>query len=66
MMLRFIRMKEVVQKVGISKSNIYRLMPEGKFPRPVTIGPNSVAWLEDDVEGWIQEKIEIARGRTAQ
>jgi prophage regulatory protein len=60
---RFIRLKEVVNRVGISKSNIYRLIPEGKFPRPIQLGPNSVAWLESEVSGWVNEKIE--RGRAA-
>lgn len=58
---RFIRLKEVVRRVGISKSNIYRLIPDGKFPRPIQLGPNSVAWLESEVSAWVNDKIEQAR-----
>lgn len=37
---------------GLSTTTIYRLMGEGKFPRPVRIGGRAVAWKESDLLQW--------------
>ena len=52
---RLLRMRDVVQIVGVSDKTIYRLMKEGLFPRSVRIGPNSVAWRKSDIIAWIAD-----------
>ena len=54
---RFVRLLEVVQLTGVSRSTIYRWMANGEFPKQVSLGGNTVAWLESDVEDWIQRRI---------
>jgi prophage regulatory protein len=61
MALRLIRLKEVLKRVSIGKSKIYADIEKGQFPKPIRLGPNAVAWLEDDIESWIQEKIDASR-----
>ena len=56
---RFLSMREVRERTTYSKTQIYRLMNAGTFPRPVPIGPHRVAWLESEVEAWME-------GRSAQ
>jgi prophage regulatory protein len=36
---------------------LYRAIEQGEFPRQVTISTNSVAWLEAEVEAWIQTRL---------
>ena len=36
---RLLRLPEVKEKVGLSRTAIYRLIAEGRFPRQVCIGP---------------------------
>ena len=55
---RLIRLKEVQHRVGLGRSTIYRWMSEGIFPKPVSLGGHAVAWIEEDVEAWISERIE--------
>jgi prophage regulatory protein len=50
---RFIRIKDVVGKVGISRSQVYRLIQAGLFPSPLKIGPKVSVWSEAHVEGWM-------------
>jgi prophage regulatory protein len=50
---KLLRRREVLQKIGISRSTLDRLMNRGQFPRPVEIGAKVVAWRESDVETWI-------------
>lgn len=59
---RFMRLPEVQHVTGISRTHIYRLIAAGKFPKPVPLGTQSVAWLASEVDGWIQDTIAAARG----
>jgi prophage regulatory protein len=54
---RFLRRPEVRKTTGLSTSTLYDLMSEGKFPRPVRIGGNAVAWVSTEIEAWQQERI---------
>ena len=57
---RLLRIKEVVKRTGLSKSYIYQLRNENKFPPSVQLVPGgiSVAWLETDITEWIQQRVE--------
>jgi prophage regulatory protein len=65
---RFIRLPEVLTRTGYGRTTIYRKMEDGSFPRSVKLGgpledPNAfdcraVAWIEDEVEQWIESRIE--------
>ncbi|MEI7456686.1 MAG: AlpA family transcriptional regulator [Nitrosomonadales bacterium] len=52
-----LRRKEVEKLTALSRSRIYDLMKIGQFPRPVTLGVMSVAWLETEVHEWIADRI---------
>ncbi|HGW5373309.1 helix-turn-helix transcriptional regulator [Pseudomonas aeruginosa] len=56
-----IRMPAVRARIGLSKSQIYRLIGLGEFPAPVPLGAKAVAWRADQVDAWIAAKIEGAR-----
>lgn len=52
-----IRRREVERLTALSRSRIYDLMKQGTFPRPVSLGSMSVAWLEIEVMEWIASRI---------
>ena len=54
---RFLRISEVLDRVGVSRPTIYRWMREGTFPKQISIGANSVVWLESDVTKWMDQRI---------
>ncbi len=47
------KIKELTNIIGLSKAHIYRLIKEGKFPKPVKIGKSSL-WLRKDIENWLE------------
>ena len=47
-----IRLKEVCEMLGLSRSTIYKLLSENKFPKPVHLALRSVRWRVEDVESW--------------
>ncbi|EEA8820569.1 AlpA family phage regulatory protein [Salmonella enterica] len=60
-----IRLPEVLKRTGFGKAWIYRLISEGRFPAPVKIGVRAVAFVESEVDEWIQSVIEISRNNVA-
>ena len=54
---RFLRISEVLDRVGVSRPTIYRWVASGEFPKQIAIGANSVVWLESDVTKWMEDQI---------
>jgi prophage regulatory protein len=54
--LKLLRFPVVREMTGLSRSTIWRLERRGEFPRHYRIAPNVVAWVEEDVIGWIEER----------
>ena len=59
---RFISMAEVIDKVGLSQTHLYRKINAGTFPKPVPLGPMKVAFVESEIDEWMDERLR-ARGR---
>ena len=53
----FIRFKRVREKTGLPLSSLYDLMARGEFPKPVPLSERRVAWLLDEVDAWIEQRI---------
>ena len=53
--LRLLPMREVTGLTSLSASSIRRLSREDKFPRPVQVTESRVAWLEAEVNKWIED-----------
>jgi prophage regulatory protein len=56
--MRLIRLKEVMRLTALSRSTIYSRMNEGQFPKPVSLGERAVAWVECEIEDWIEGLIQ--------
>lgn len=54
---RLLRMVEVERQTGISRSQLYRLIAAGDFPRSVSLYGRSKAWVESQVQAWIAARI---------
>lgn len=50
---RLIRLPEVMRRVGLSRSAIYKRMAEGRFPRSRSLGPKCAVWVEEEIGDWI-------------
>ncbi|WP_407579475.1 helix-turn-helix transcriptional regulator [Citrobacter koseri] len=63
--LRLLRLPEVLNKTGYGRAWIYRLIREGRFPRLVKTGSRSIAFIESEVDAWIQSVIDRSRQQAA-
>jgi len=47
-----IRMQEIVERIHVGRSTIYRWMERDQFPRPINLGDGVIAFYEDEVVEW--------------
>lgn len=55
--MRFIKLKEVMNRTGLGRSTIYKYMNKDDFPRSISLGGRAVAWVESEVHDWMAEKL---------
>jgi len=58
---KLLRLPVVCDRVGYSRSTVYLLINRSEFPKPISIGERAVAWLESDIDAWIEARIESGR-----
>jgi prophage regulatory protein len=51
-----LRLREVQERLDISRTEIYRKMRAGAFPQAIRLGPNRIAFLESEIEVWVSER----------
>jgi prophage regulatory protein len=61
---QILKISDLVKKSNLSKSSIYRLSAQGKFPPIIKLGARSSGVLESDYDEWVQERVEASRNGT--
>ena len=59
---RFLRMPEVLDKIGFGESMLNEMINEGSFPKPARIGSRAVRWSENEVDEWIAARLAEREG----
>ncbi len=57
---RFIRLRQVLEMTGMSRSYIYARIAHDAFPKQIQLGSRSVVWNERDVIDWMNQQIATA------
>lgn len=60
-----LRLPAVKARTGLSRSTIYLRVSEGAFPKPISIGPRCVGWIEAEIEQWLSGCINASRQQQA-
>ncbi len=53
---KLLRLPEVKARTGLSRSTIYALIGQNKFPRHIPLGLRCVGWLESEIDAWIENR----------
>lgn len=53
---RIIRIKDVVARVALSRSTIYRKMDSGTFPRSIELTESAIGWHEHEIDEWLRTR----------
>ncbi len=57
---KFVDMAFITQLTGLTDKYFYKIIKDGRFPKPIKLGRSS-RWLESEVEGWLQQRIAQSR-----
>ena len=58
---RVMHLKDVAEKLGVSKATIYALIRTGVLPPGFLLGASSRGWRESDIEAWIDLRAEAPK-----
>jgi predicted DNA-binding transcriptional regulator AlpA len=55
--IRMLRIDQVLEVTGLSKTRVYVMQAQGNFPLRVQLSPRRVGWVEADVQAWLAARI---------
>lgn len=53
---KIFRRPAVQDITGLSRSTLYAMIAEGRFPAPVKLGTRAVGWREADLNEWLASR----------
>ena len=59
--MRMLRIQELEDRVGVTRSTIDRWERTGRFPARRQLGEGAVGWLETEVDEWLQSLPRVTR-----
>ena len=63
---KILRFHQVLEQTGEKRTTIYRKIAEGRFPKPIKLGPRASGWLSDEIDAYIAQLVaERDQGKTA-
>jgi Predicted transcriptional regulator len=62
---KLLRVPAVLDRLGISRASLYKRLKEPGFPQQVRYG-GCVAWIESEINLWIESCIRSSRGGSAE
>ncbi|MDR1310500.1 MAG: AlpA family phage regulatory protein [Burkholderiaceae bacterium] len=59
--MQILRIKQVQERTGLSKSTIWRLCRKGEFPKSFPIGGSKcTGWLASEIDAFISKSVPVA------
>ena len=53
---KILKLKQVIEIVGISRSTLYGMVQSGDFPKQLKLSTRSSGWLQSEVKNWIESR----------
>lgn len=51
-----LRERDVLALIPVSRSQFWRMVRDGRFPKPVRLGARITAWRFGDVQTWLADR----------
>ena len=58
---RLLRLPEVIERTGLSRSSLYQRINQGTFPKPIKLGKRASAWPCSEIDQWVELTIQTGR-----
>lgn len=56
--MKLLRIQHASEMTTLSPSQIKRMERAGTFPQSIRLGPKAKAWIEEEIETWVEERKE--------
>ena len=53
---KILKLPEVMDATGLSRSSIYSHINQNTFPKAVPLGKRAVGWLQSEIDQWINQR----------
>ena len=53
---RYLRAQALATLLAVHRTTLWRWVHDGHLPRPVRLGPNTVAWDSTQIDAWLAER----------
>ena len=60
--MKFLKLSQVIALTGLSRSSIYQAVAEGRFPKQISLGARSVAFIDTEIAAWMEACVANSRG----
>jgi predicted DNA-binding transcriptional regulator AlpA len=54
--MHILRTSDVTRLTGLSRTTLWRLERQGKFPTRIRLGVNSIGWRDEEVRHWVESR----------
>ncbi|EFI34081.1 phage transcriptional regulator, AlpA [Desulfonatronospira thiodismutans ASO3-1] len=56
---KLLRLRDVLDRIPVSKSTWWDGVKKGRFPKPIKLGPRTTCWKESDIDDLINKGWQI-------
>ncbi|MBL6749441.1 MAG: AlpA family phage regulatory protein [Nevskia sp.] len=56
-----LRRQEVQARTSLSRSQLYQLIKDKRFPAPIQLSVRTVAWVQSEIDAWVTSRIQATR-----
>ena len=53
--MKILKICEVIKLTRLSKTTIYNMAKEGRFPAPMKLGKRSSGFFQHEIDAWLQD-----------
>jgi prophage regulatory protein len=60
---RILRLKQLIERIGLGRSTIYDRMDvqspryDATFPKPIKLGAAAIGWIDSEITTWIEQRM---------
>lgn len=62
-MMKLLRLPDVIELTGLSRSTILRMVDQDRFPRPLRLNERANGWLQSEISDWVAARLADRDGK---
>ena len=56
---KLLKASELAEYINVCKSQVYKLVQQGRLPKPIKLGERGSAWLVSEIDAWLQSRVDL-------